>query len=150
MAMTSREILDTLKPMRDFAPAIIRAAEIIEAVEQASVTLKAMDKSKAGVQAEIDELNKQAASTRQATAATVSELETARADVLAEKEKLNASLKPLQAKLKTAQAALDSVQSDYAKKLAALDEELRAKQTQLDGVKSEIEAFRARISTINT
>ena len=146
MGTRSEEIKRTLRPMLDFAPAIMRAADIVAEAEQAEALLEGLTAKKAAGQREIDDLAKSALTNKELTAQTARDLAAAQTDLAAQKAVLMKALTVVQDKLKAAQAALDSVQTDYASKLADLDEQVRLKQSALDGVTREIAGLRARIA----
>ncbi|HEX9271928.1 MAG TPA: hypothetical protein VGA01_06920, partial [Candidatus Binatia bacterium] len=63
--MNSREVRKSLEPFKNFAPAILYAAEIIESAEKAEGILAGFEKEKAKKESEISDLDVQLTGRRQ-------------------------------------------------------------------------------------
>jgi chromosome segregation ATPase len=140
--MDSKQIKAALKPFVDFAPAIMKAAEIVEAVEKAEAELKSLPKRKADLEADIGELErrKEEAMQKRTQAgndfrAFVAAHEEKKQAVRAETEAVNQAL----AKARETLAALDS---EYNEKKKAKQAEIDEAQNMLSKVRAEIDRLK--------
>ena len=142
MALTAADIRRILQPMADFAPAILRCAEIVEAAEEAELTIKTNAKHITAMQAEIVGLEGQVTTNRLAVAASEDELAVFKADIAAQKTKLINDLKATQDKLDAATAGLVAMQDEHKKLTEQYAEEIRLQQSALDDRKRAILVFK--------
>jgi len=140
--MTSAQIRATLKPMADFAPAILRCAEIVEAAEAAEARFAQQAEALEAQQRTIVELQTQEAEARAAVTATAGDLATAQAEVAAQKTKLIATLKPLQDKIDQATAALTALTAEQTATMSRYAEEIRMQESLLEDRKRAVLAFK--------
>ena len=145
MALTSTEIKRLLQPMKDFAPAILRCAEIVEAAEQAEVTIKEHATVVKAAQSELADLARQKQEAQDEVVAARAEAEAAKKATADEKVELAATLKTTQAKVKAAQEASQATQNEHANVLAANKQELLGVQIVLEEKKKELADFRRAI-----
>jgi chromosome segregation ATPase len=145
MALTSTEIKRLLQPMADFAPAILRCAEIVEAAEQAERAILSREPTIQSLHKEIQQLKEQQTQEQDM-------LDTLRADVVrvtaetaSEKDTIKQTLKDSTGKLKAAQEALDVTQKEHARVLAAHQQEIAGLDIVLDAKKKELADFRRAI-----
>jgi chromosome segregation ATPase len=143
--MTSAEIKRMLQPMKDFAPAILRCAEIVEAAEDAERLLKEHDSAVKTAKKDLADLVKAKSEAHDELQAVRGEVDLAKTATAEEKTALAATLKATQAKLKTAQDALVATQNDHANTLAAHKQELDGLDIVLDAKKKELADFRRAI-----
>lgn len=143
--MTSAEIKRTLQPMKDFAPAILRCAEIVEAAEQAEALLKEQDGAVKAAKKTLDSLTKQTEDAHASLGACCASVEQAKLEAAAEKVALAATLKATKEKLKLAEEALDATQKEHANTLAAHKQELDGLDVVLEAKKKELADFRRAI-----
>jgi chromosome segregation ATPase len=143
--MTSAEIKRMLQPMKDFAPAILRCAEIVEAAEQAEGLLKEQGGAVKAAKQELAALATQTAAAQADLGACCASVAQAKLDTAAEKSALAATLKVTKEKLKLAEEALDATQKDHANTLAAHKQELDGLDIVLEAKKKELADFRRAI-----
>lgn len=143
--MTSAEIRQAIKMTMDLAPAIMRAAEIVDAAEIAEQAVADAAQRKRAIEQDAQELVKTAAARRADVVAVNEELDRAKQDAQAEKAKLNKSLGVTQGKLEQAQAALAATQAEHAAFLRSIEAEIHLKRTELEGLKHEMDALLAKL-----
>lgn len=143
--MTSAQMKAAFKMMQDFAPAIMKATEILEAAEQAESVLAEHKKAMAAVDQECASCVQTKAALDAELAALHAEVVQAKQATADEKAALAESLKAAKAKLKLAEDALLSTQNDHANTLAANKQELLGVQIVLDEKKKELADFRRAI-----
>jgi chromosome segregation ATPase len=130
--MKADEIRNTLKPMADFAPAILRAAEIVEAAEAADKQLATLDKTIAEKKKQIDALDK----------------ETQRQENLSKMATQNYTKARDDADLKLAQveATLKDARLSAEKAIVGLNANVDKKRAELTALNKEIEAEKQRLA----
>jgi chromosome segregation ATPase len=145
MALTSTEIKRLLKPMEDFAPAIMRCAEIVEAAEQAEKTILNREPAITALQKEIEALKEQQKHEQEM-------LDSLRADVVRvtnetalEKDEIKSTIKASKEKLKAAQEALETTQKEHADLLASQQQEIAGLDIVLEQKRKELADFRRAI-----
>ena len=143
--MTSAQMKAAFKIMQDFAPAIMKAAEILESAEQAESILAEHKKAMAAVDQDCASCVSQKASLDAELAALRAEVERAKADTAEEKARLAETLKATKDKLKAATEALDATQKDHANTLAAHKQELDGVDIVLETKRKELADFRRAI-----
>jgi ABC-type transporter Mla subunit MlaD len=143
--MTSAEIKRMLQPMKDFAPAILRCAEIVEAAEQAEGLLKEQDGAVKAAMKELAALAKQTEEAQAELGACCASVDQAKKDTAAEKSAIADTLTATKEKLKAAQEALDATQKEHANTLAAHKQELDGLDIVLEAKKKELADFRRAI-----
>lgn len=145
MALTSTEIKRLLQPMKDFAPAILRCAEIVEAAEQAEVTLREHAPSMQAIERELQALAQQKKEAQDEVLAAKVEMDAARKSTADEKIALVKTLNETKENLKAVQAALDELTKEHANTLAAQKQELLGVEIVLEQKKKELADFRRAI-----
>lgn len=143
--MTSAEIRQAIKMTMDLAPAIMRAAEIVDAAEIAEQAVADAVQRKRVLEREAQELIETMVARRADVAGVADELERAKQDAQAEKTKLNKSLGVVQGKLEQAQAALAATQAEHAALLQSIEAEVLVKKSELEGLKHEMDALVSRL-----
>jgi septal ring factor EnvC (AmiA/AmiB activator) len=128
--------------MADFAPAILRCAEIVEEAEGAELTIKKSAERITKLQTEIVGLEGQVTANRHAVSESFDELAAAKADIAAQKTKLIANLKVTQDKLDAATAGLVAMQDEHKKLTEQYAEETRVYQSVLEDRKRAVLAFK--------
>jgi len=143
--MTSAQMKAAFKIMQDFAPAIMKATEILEAVESAESVLAEKDKSvKAMDKACVEACARHEAMQKEIAACQV-EVDQAKVDTAAQKAELAKTLKGTQEKLKAAQEALDATQKEHANTLALHRQELSDLDTTIEKSRKDLADFRRAI-----
>jgi chromosome segregation ATPase len=145
MALTSTEIKRLLQPMKDFAPAILRCAEIVEAAEQAEALLKEQDGTVKAAKKELDSLAQRTEDAHAELGACCASVEQAKQDTADEKRTLAESLKDARAALRLAQDTIEATQKEHANLLAAHKQELDGLEIVLEAKKKELADFRRAI-----
>jgi len=147
MTMTAIQIREALKPMMQFAPAIIACIEIVESAEAAEKALAAATKT--------DEQRKKALADEIAVLEDVKkkaarELDDARKEMAAFAEATAVKKAGLKTELATAidefakhTAKLEGEWNEKHAKAVEMDKLLVDKQTELDNLKKAFEAFKA-------
>lgn len=143
--MTSAQMKAAFKMMQDFAPAIMKATEILESAEQAESILAEHKKAMAKVDQDCAACVEQKASLDAELAALRGSVEQAKRETAEEKVALADSLKTAKAKLKEVEAALESTRNEHANVLAANQQELDGLNIVLDAKKKELADFRRAI-----
>jgi chromosome segregation ATPase len=142
--MTSAEIKRMLQPMKDFAPAILRCAEIVEAAEQAERTIAEQRSEAMTVQADLMAL----AETRdqaQASLVTVQHEVAQKTRAAHEEiETLNISIQIVKDQLSAAQRDFETTQREQQKILDELTGATQVKEDQLNERTSALAAFMAQ------
>ena len=142
--MTSAQLKAAFKMMQDFAPAIMKASEILEDVERAETQLQAME---AGTQQIVKDTAAliDVRDARAAEALAVSDdVEKAKVAALAERETLSTSIAVIQREVDAVQSALTDAQRAHAEFMQQADADRRVKQSELDGVQRELDALLAK------
>ena len=145
MALSSTEIKRLLQPMKDFAPAILRCVEIVEAAEQAERDIKDSGPALHALKEEIKALQKTKQEEQSAIAVIRADVKRALDEATQEKSDIKQALKPLQEKLKVAQDALDSTQKKHAAILAANQQEVAGVEIVLVQKRQELADFRKSV-----
>jgi chromosome segregation ATPase len=145
MALSSTEIKRLLQPMKDFAPAILRCAEIVEAAEQAEELLKEQDGAVKEAKKKLDVLAKQTEEAHAELGSCCASVGQAKKDLAAEKAVIADTLKATKEKLKEAQVALDAIQKEHANAIAVHKQELDGLDIVLEAKKKELADFRRAI-----
>jgi chromosome segregation ATPase len=145
MALSSTEIKRLLQPMKDFAPAILRCVEIVEAAEQAERDIKDSGPAVIALKEEIQALQKTKQDEQSAIAVIRADVKQALEAAAQEKADIKQALKPLQEKLKAAQDALDSTQKEHAKILSANQQEVAGVEIVLAQKRQELADFRKSV-----
>jgi septal ring factor EnvC (AmiA/AmiB activator) len=145
MGLSAAQIRTKLKPMMDFAPAILAAGEIVEAAEAAEQQLADHAVAVSKARAELDALAKQKADRLAEIAAVQEDLDRVKRETAEEKTVVTKKLKEVTEKLGLAQKALQSTQDDHANVLATHAQELEAKRNELDLHKRQLEQLRNSI-----
>ena len=140
--MTSAQMKAAFKIMQDFAPAIMKATEILEAAEQAESILAEHKKAMAAVDQDCEACVAQKASLDAELSALRADVERAKQDTAEEKERLAETLKATKEKLKAATEALDATQKDHANTLAAHKQEPEGTDIVLETKRKELADFR--------
>lgn len=143
--MTSAEIRQAIKMTMDLAPAIMRAAEIVDAAEIAEQAVADAEQRKRRIDQEIADLEQTAIERQADVEAVQRDLDRAKQDAQTETTKLNKALGVLQGKVEQAQAALDATHNDHAVLLQSIEAEVIVKKSELEGLKHEMDLLVARL-----
>lgn len=143
--MTSAEIRQAIKMTMDLAPAIMRAAEIVDAAEIAEQAVADAEQRKRRIGQEIADLEQTAIERQADMAAVQRDLDQAKQDAQTETEQINKTLAVLQGKVEQAQAALDAAHNDHAVFLQSIEAEVIVKKSELEGLKHEMDLLVARL-----
>ena len=145
MSMTARQIRDALKPMKDFAPAILAAAEIAEVAEQAEAAMA----SKA---AERDKLDKDIATSRRildevthAVQAKAAQLSSCGQDLSLEQEKMGRALVEATSQHQKKLAGYVAEQAEKESHLAALNQKIDEANATLKKAQDDLREFRRQL-----
>lgn len=145
MALTSAEITRLLKPMADFAPAILRCAEIVAAAEEAERTIALSEGRIQAIQAEIDGLQEQAERNRATVKATQDEQMLATHNLEQAQAKLGVQITEAQQEWDRLKKAILSSQQEHAAALAVMAEEIRLQESILADRKRAVAQFKASL-----
>lgn len=145
MGLTAAQIRTKLKPMMDFAPAILAAAEIVEAAEAAEPQLTALATSVTMAQEALVGLEQQKADRVAEILALQADVERVKRETTEEKNAALKKLKEVTDKLDLAQKALLAAQDEHAKVMAQHSEEVDSKRNELDLQKRQLQALRDAI-----
>lgn len=129
--MTSKEIRDQLKPMMNFAPAILNCAQIVEAAEAAEVRVADADKALAERQKEFDAVEARGKALVEQTAALQKTYTATRDD--------------LEKKIQTIRDASAAAQNNAQVVMAEVDKNVQEKRDVLAGLNAEIADTRKRL-----
>lgn len=140
--MTAEEIRETLKPFADFAPAILKAAEIVQAAEEAEGQIIIAQTRKAEIEVEIDAAVQQHAKAQTRAYDAVKHLQATLADCEAKEKSRRDQLAAVNVELSNAQAKLKDIEAEFDKKKAAKQAEVDEVQKALDKVKRAFEDFK--------
>jgi chromosome segregation ATPase len=144
MALTSTEIKRLLQPMRDFAPAILRCVEIVEAAEQAERTLAEQRADAATVQHDLAALALQREQAQASLATVQHEVAQKTRAAHEEIETLNISVQIVKDQLSAAQRDFETTQREHQKMLDELTVATQVKEDQLKERTSALAAFMAQ------
>lgn len=144
--MTSEEIRNSLKPFLDFAPAIIKAAEICDAAENAEKQLAAFKKDKVGLEKEISEAREALDRIAGQTKAALDERLKARAENVKDADALKQSLVPLKADYAALIKEIAATTQQKEEAVKAMKAEIAAQQEILSAIKGEISRLRSQFA----
>jgi chromosome segregation ATPase len=144
--MTAQEIRNALKPFSDFAPAILKAMEIVQSAEDAEKRLQSMDKEIAARKTEMAEANKQLDAVLAKATAERAKLARLQAENEQRREELLKSLNPLKQQKAEAEKAIADAVSAKDKLIAEKNDELEAANAQLDKVRREIDRLKKQFA----
>ena len=143
--VTSAQMKAAFKMMQDFAPAIMKASEILESAEQAESILAEHKKAMAQVDKDCASCVGMKASLESELADLRAQVEQAKKETAEEKAALADSLKASKAKLKTVEEALDATRNEHANTLAKNQMELDDLNGVIEAKKKELADFRRAI-----
>lgn len=143
--MTSADIKRMVKHTMEFAPALLRCAEIVEAAEEAERGIASKDKVIADIRSEVDALLSQKKQAADELTTAKMQVEQAQKDAAQEKADLSAGLKAAREKLKIAEDALKHTQDEHANIIAANKQELDGLNIVLDQKRKELADFRRSV-----
>ena len=145
MSMTARQIRDALKPMKDFAPAILAAAEIADVAEQSEALI-------AGKAAEIARLESETATAKKALEAVTqalqvksSQLSCCDTDLAKEQEKMGLSLTEAKKAHRQTLAKYVAEAAEKESHLAALNQKIDEANATLTKAQDDLREFRATL-----
>ena len=144
MGMTSDQIKKSLKPMADFAPAVLAAAEIVASMEAAERGLTSLAEDRARLQREIEGLAQSRDAHQGEMAQLAAAVEKAKRSAATEMATLTTELGVMQGTVEAARATLEATRADHATLLQVQHEEFSLKRSHLDGLKHELAAFMAK------
>ena len=146
MALTSAQVRTMLKPMADFAPAILRCAEILEAAEGAEARVKDAEKA-------LNAVNHEAAQVRESIAEFEKRRDAARAEAIEAKTKLDGLKDEFGDKRKAQREAFESQLADAQKQVASVHNDVEKARAEIyalhatrDKIKAEIEALKKKFA----
>lgn len=143
--MTSADIKRMVKHTMEFAPALLRCAEIVEAAEEAERGIASKDKVIADIRSEVNALVKLKKEAADELTTAKMHVEQAKKDTAQEKADLSAGLKAAREKLKIAEDALKHTQDEHANTLAANKQELDGLNIVLEQKRKELADFRRSV-----
>ena len=143
MTMTAIQIREALKPMMQFAPAIIACIEIVESAEAAEKAMKPLEKHKGDLEKQIAELEARFGSAQAQVAKEKGGLNAFMVSQEEKREALRAEFTAFRAEHDRKMEQLGELGAQYSKQIVALEEEKKAKQAELDNVKKAFDAFKA-------
>ena len=138
MGMTSEQIKQSLKPMVDFAPAVLAAANIVAAVEAAERDLGSLTEDCARMKHECAGLVLYADQQRDEIAKLALTVEEAKRAATTETVNLNRALSVIQGQIDSAHATLEATMKAHAAIMQQQDEELVLKRSQMNDVRNEL------------
>lgn len=148
MALTSVEIKRLLQPMKDFAPAILRCAEIVEAAEQAEQTIATSHETCCTIEKNLLSLDDQQKQVQAQMAKMQQDVELRRRSAAEEIETLNISVQIVKDQLSAAQRDFDSAQREQQAQRDALTVEIQVKEDQLKERTAALSAFMAQFPAV--
>jgi len=137
--MTSAQIRQAMKMTIDLAPAIGRAAEIVESAEQAESLIMEADVRRKAIEDEITSLRESIPALRDGAAKVATDLEQAKQAADIEKASLNKQLGAIQEKIDAAKSALETTRAEHAAFMQSTEAERILAQSELDGIKRDME-----------
>lgn len=143
--MTSAQMKAAFKMMQDFAPAIMKASEILESAEQAEVKLAEHQKKMDGLDATHADLGRQCEAAQVELRGVQTKLDQARHQTAVEREALEASLKDLKAQVQHAKTTLQATHDEHANTLAVYKQEIAQLVESLAQHKQALADFRKAI-----
>lgn len=148
MGLTSVQIKRLIQPMADFAPAILRCAEIVEAAEQAERTILDSEPVLASLRADIDALQTQQKHEQDALAGLMADVARALEGIAKDKADALAAIQPTLDDLKTAQDALEATQKEHAAVIAAQQQEIAEVDAILAQKRQELSDFKNSVPSL--
>jgi chromosome segregation ATPase len=88
--MNAKEIRKSLEPFANFAPAILKAAEIAEAAESAEIVLKGLEKAKAELEADVSRLTRERAAVVGTPKSLLEQIQSLKAEAASERARVEA------------------------------------------------------------
>lgn len=143
--MTSAQAKAAISMMKDFAPAIMQAADLLESAEKAESVLAEHKKAMASVDQACASCVERKTSLEAELTDLFAQVEQAKRDTADEKARLSETLKATKDKLKTATDALEATQKDHANVLAANAQELDGLNIVLEAKRKELADFRRSV-----
>ena len=143
--MTSADIKRMVKHTMEFAPAVLRCAEIVEAAEEAERVIASKDKVLDDIRSEVDALLRQKKEAADELVTAHDQVKQAKKDTAQEKADLSAGLNDARDKLKTAQVALKATQDEHSNTIAGNKQELDGLNIVLDQKRKELADFRRSV-----
>ena len=143
--MTSADIKRMVKHTMEFAPALLRCAEIVEAAEAAERGIASKDTVITEIRKEVDALLSQKKQAADELVTAQAQVEQAKKDTAQEKADLSAGLNDARDKLKTAQVALKATQDEHSNTIAGNKQELDGLNIVLDQKRKELADFRRSV-----
>jgi chromosome segregation ATPase len=148
MALTSTEIRRLLQPLADFAPAILRCAEIVEAAEKAEHTISESATVIAQLTAEIGSLDAQRDQSNAEVGAVAQQVADKKREARAEMETLDISIQIVKDQLSASQRDFETAEREHQEQLYALTVETQAQADQLKERTSALAAFMAQFPAV--
>lgn len=144
--MNATEIRNALKPMADFAPAILRCAEIIEAAESAEKTIADLQKQVDAKNEEIANLEKRRADLEATVIKMRNDGMAMREKIKADEQSLRDSLRPLQEQRAQLAADLEALRAEHEGQAKQFRTELADLQKQKDTITKGIENLKKKFA----
>lgn len=149
MALTSVEIKRLLQPMKDFAPAILRCAEIVEAAEQAEALLAEHSKNCCSLESNLAALAEQNELAQAKTSKYQDRVAQKKLETRAEIDTLNISVQIVKDQLSASQRDFEAIQRDQQAKLDELTLAINVKEDQLRERTEALTKFMAQFPVVN-
>lgn len=145
MALTSAQIRTMLKPMMDFSPAILRAAEIIEAAEHAEQTFDARREEQANElangQRALQEIEVAKRNAQDKLDQLLADVEQASVTTIATRKELAESIREMQVQHGQVEQEWKLAQQTHTNRMALLEEEIRGQESLLAQRKAALAEF---------
>jgi chromosome segregation ATPase len=148
MALTSTEIKRMLQPMKDFAPAILRCAEIVEAAEEAEKKMASHHETCCAIETNLSALTDQQGQAQEAIATLQQQVAQKKREAQAEIDTLNISVQIVKDQLSAAQRDFEATQREQQNKLDELTVAIQVKDDQLKERTSALAAFMAQFPAV--
>ena len=144
--MTSTEIKESLKPMFQFAPGLIRCAEIVAAAEEAEASMKPREKRKAELEKQVAELEARVGSTQAQVSKEKTDFNAFMARQEAQRDEARVQTQKVADAVSAMQLKLLNLNSEYEAKRKEKDVELAGVEAVRDKIKAEIEALKKKFA----
>jgi chromosome segregation ATPase len=148
MALTSTEIKRLLQPMKDFAPAILRCAEIVEAAEEAERKIAGHHENCCTIETNLSALAEQHGTAQEEMAKVQQQVTERKREAQAEIDTLNISVQIVKDQLSAAQRDFETAQREQQAKLDALTLDTQVKEDQLKERTNALASFMAQFPAV--
>lgn len=146
MKLSAQQIRLMLKPMADFAPAVLRAAEIVEEAEAAEQRLAAAEGARTALENEINIIRGRKAGYEARDREYQRDLDAVIKAGEVKKAELEASIAPLRATVGEIQAEIRAAEKERAEVLERLNGEIKELEEKRRQAERDYEVFKAKFS----